>query len=61
MNIMTKVTCPTCYHHSFEIKAVTGSSVLDVVEKMLIAVGLPTSWFKNIYMRCKTCKNYWRA
>jgi len=58
---MSKVTCPNCYHHSFEIKAITGSSLLDGIEKALVAVGFPTTWFKNIFVRCKTCKYYWRA
>jgi hypothetical protein len=54
-------TCPNCHHHKFEIKPVTGNSVLDGIEKMLISLGLPTTWFKNLLVRCKTCKSYWRA
>lgn len=58
---MTHVTCPNCHHHKFEIKPVTGSSLLNGIEKLLVTLGLPASWFKNLLVRCKTCKAYWRA
>ncbi|MFY0644481.1 MAG: hypothetical protein JXR19_08445 [Bacteroidia bacterium] len=58
---MTNVTCPNCYHHSFEVKARTGSSLLDYAESVLVGIGIPAKWFKNVFIRCKTCKYYWRA
>lgn len=58
---MTNLACPNCHHHKFEIKAVSGNKLLDRIEKLLIRIGIPTKWFSNILMRCKTCKYYWRA
>lgn len=58
---MSDIACPNCHHHKFEIKPVSGNRLLDRIEKILVNVGMPSNWFKNILMRCKTCKYYWRA
>lgn len=58
---MSDLTCPNCHHHDFEFKPITGSKMLDRIEKLLVSVGIPTKWFKNLVIRCKTCKSFWRA
>lgn len=58
---MSHLTCPNCYHHSFEVKPVGGSTAYKLLERVLIFIGFNPSWFNNIIMRCKTCKYYWKA
>jgi len=56
-----KITCPNCHHHDFEVKPKSGSRSLDILEKVLLAVGAPVRWFSNVLMRCRTCSYNWRA
>jgi hypothetical protein len=58
---MSQLTCPNCHHHKFEVKPFTGNSLLNAVEKSLFKIGIPTKWFRNLIIRCKTCKYFWRA
>ena len=53
-------TCPNCHTHDFELRPITGSRFLAFVEKVMVRVGFPLRWFKNIILRCTTCKSYWR-